>query len=130
MDPPGLALENFNGFGRFRTTENQQPIDPAGELITGEEFNGVVELKRALVEKHKMEFYRTLVGKLMTYVLGRGMEYYDVGTIDQIAEQMNEDDGKFSTLLMGVLESAPFHNRLNSEATDSVAITSQTGVDQ
>ena len=66
----GLALENFNAFGRFRSTERQQPIDPAGEMITGETFAGVAELKDALVKNHKMEFYRTLTGKLLTYVLG------------------------------------------------------------
>jgi len=81
MDPLGLAMENFNGFGRFRTMEFQQPIDPAGELITGEKFTGVLDLKQSLVKNHKLEFYRTLTGKLLTYVLGRGTEYYDVATI-------------------------------------------------
>jgi hypothetical protein len=107
MDPLGLALENFNAFGRFRSTERQQPIDPAGELVTGETFAGVADLQDALVKKHKMEFYRTLTGKLLTYVLGRGMEYYDVIAIDEIADRMDKDGGRFSSLLMGVLESAP-----------------------
>jgi hypothetical protein len=126
MDPPGLALESFNGFGRFRTIESQQPIDPTGELATGEKFNGVMELKRALVENHKMEFYRTLTGKLLTYMLGRGTEYYDVPTIDEIADRMNKNEGRFSSLLMGVLESAPFHSRLVSSAMDPLASSSQT----
>jgi Protein of unknown function (DUF1588)/Protein of unknown function (DUF1585) len=116
MDPLGLALENFNGFGRFRAIENQQPIDPAGELITGETFDGIVDLKQALVLNHKMEFYRTLAEKMLTYVSGRGMEYYDVATIDAIAQRMDDNEGRFSSLLMGVLESAPFHNRLLSTA--------------
>ena len=107
MDPLGLALENFNAFGRFRSMERQQPIDPAGELITGEKFAGAGELKEALVTNHKMEFYRTLTSKLLTYVLGRGMEYYDTVAIDEIAERMDKEDGRFSALLMGVLESAP-----------------------
>lgn len=107
MDPLGLALENFNAFGRFRTSERQQPIDPAGELVTGETFAGVADLKDALVKNHKMEFYRTLTSKLLTYVLGRGMEYYDIVAIDEIADRMDKEDGRFSSLLMGVLESAP-----------------------
>jgi Protein of unknown function (DUF1588)/Protein of unknown function (DUF1592)/Protein of unknown function (DUF1587)/Protein of unknown function (DUF1585)/Protein of unknown function (DUF1595) len=111
MDPPGLALENFNAFGRARTKESGRLIDPAGELATGETFADVRELKQALVDKHRMEFYRTITGKLMTYVLGRGVEYYDIVTIDNIAEQMDKQDGRFSTLLFGILESAPFQQR-------------------
>ncbi len=119
MDPLGLALENFNGFGRYRESEFEQPIEPAGELITGESFDGVVELKAALVENHKPEFYRALTGKLMTYVLGRGVEYYDLPVIDQIAERMMQDNGKFSTMLMGVLESPQMHYRRPTAESDS-----------
>ncbi len=116
MDPLGLALENFNGFGRFRAIEFEQPIDPSGKLVTGEEFNQVTELKEALAENHQLEFYRTLTTKMLTYVLGRGPEYYDMATIDEVAERMQQNDGKFSALLMGVLESAPVHNRLMAAA--------------
>jgi hypothetical protein len=111
MDPPGLAMESFNAFGRLRTHESGRTIDPAGELATGEKFSGVRDLKQALVEKHRVEFYRTLSEKLLTYVLGRGVEYYDVPTIDAIVESMDKDNGRFSTLLFGVLESAPFQQR-------------------
>ena len=110
-DPLGLALEGFNAFGRARTHEAGQSIDPSGELATGEMFSGVRELKRALLEKHRIEFYRTLTEKLLTYALGRGVEYYDVPTIDAIVEQLDRDDGRFSTLLLGILESAPFQQR-------------------
>jgi hypothetical protein len=111
MDPLGLAMENFNAFGRFRTTEFQRPIEAAGELSTGEKFNGVVDLKKAILEKHKQEFYHAITEKLMTYSLGRGVEYYDIDTIDQIVERFNKENGKFSSLLMGVIESAPFQQR-------------------
>jgi hypothetical protein len=111
MDPPGLALENFNAFGRYRTTEFGQPIEAFGELATGEEFSDVRQLKQALVENHRVEFYRTLTEKLMTYILGRGVEYYDVPTIDNIVAELDRDDDRFSTLLLGVLESAPFQLR-------------------
>ncbi len=132
MDPLGLALENFNAFGRARTQENGVPIEPAGELATGEKFNGVREVKRALVEGHRIEFYRTLTEKLFTYALGRGMEYYDVPAVDRIVGQLEKDNGRFSTLLLGVLESVPFQQRrLNSNAVTPDAkpalLTSQTG---
>ncbi|MEO7413082.1 MAG: DUF1588 domain-containing protein, partial [Opitutaceae bacterium] len=111
MDPLGLAMENFNAFGRGRTQENGQPIEPAGELATGEKFSDVRELKRALVEKHRVEFYRTITEKLLTYTLGRGVEYYDVPAVDLIVNQVDQENGRFSALLFGVLESAPFQQR-------------------
>jgi hypothetical protein len=117
-------MENFNGFGRFRTMELQQPIDPSGELITGEKFAGAGEVKEALVEHHRREFYQTLTGKLMTYVLGRGVEYYDVPTIDLIVDRMEKEDGRFSALLMGVLESAPVQKRRPTPAPAVATTTS------
>jgi hypothetical protein len=111
MDPPGLALENFNAFGRVRTNELGNAIDPSGELATGEKISGVRDLKQALVENHRIEFYRTLTEKLLTYILGRGVEYYDVPTVDAIVERVDKDNGRFSTLLFGVLESTPFQQR-------------------
>ena len=119
MDPLGLALENFNGFGRFRSIEFEQPIDPAGELFTGESFAGVTELKQALVQNHKMEFYRTITSKLLTYVLGRGIEYYDIAVIDDIVEKLDNDNGRFSTLITSVLESKPVHLRRSTSVVDS-----------
>jgi hypothetical protein len=119
MDPPGLAMEGFNAFGRVRAYEAGQKIDPSGELATGEKFSGVGDLKKALVEKHRMEFYRTITEKLMTYILGRGVEYYDVPTVDEIAGKLDQDNGRFSTLLMGVLESAPFQQRRTTPNTSN-----------
>ena len=122
MDPPGLAMEGFNAFGRVRTNETGHVIDPSGELATGEKFSGVQDLKRALLEQHRMEFYRTLTEKLMTYVLGRGVEYYDVPTVDAIAARLEQDQGRFSTLLLGVLDSASFQQRrLNPHAPSKAA---------
>jgi hypothetical protein len=111
MDPLGLAMEGFNAFGRLRTQEAGLPIDPSGELATGEKFTGVRDLKQALLEKHRIEFYRTLTEKMLTYILGRGVEYYDVPTVDAIVAQLDRDRGRFSTLLLGILESAPFQQR-------------------
>jgi len=108
MDPLGLAFENFNALGLWRDQELGGPVDASGRLITGEEFNGVKELKRLLAEKYATSFYRTVTEKLMTYALGRGLEYYDVQTVDQILARLEKSGGRPSALLLGVVESAPF----------------------
>jgi mono/diheme cytochrome c family protein len=111
MDPPGLALENFNAMGMWRDKELTQPIESGGKLATGEEFASIQEMKHILATKHQLDFYRTLTGKLLTYALGRGLDYYDVETVDQIVARMEKENGRFSALLMGVVESAPFQKR-------------------
>ena len=108
MDPMGLALENFNALGRWRSQEFGQSIDASGQLITGEKFTNVRELKRALVNRHAEDFYRTLTQKLLTYALGRSLEYYDVETVDQIVASIEKSGGKPSALLNGIVQSAPF----------------------
>ncbi len=108
MDPLGLALENFNAMGMWRTQEYEQPIDATGMLITGEEFKDIKDLKLALVKNHAEDFYRTLTQKLLTYALGRGLDYYVVETVDQIVARIEKSGGKPSALLTGIVESAPF----------------------
>jgi len=120
MDPIGLAFENFNALGMWRDSERKQPIAASGNLITGESFTSVAELKRILAGDHRQEFYQTLSRKLLTYASGRGTEYYDVETIDEIVKRLNANDGRFSALLMGVIESAPFQ-KMRTQATATVA---------
>ncbi|HMP82968.1 MAG TPA: DUF1592 domain-containing protein, partial [Verrucomicrobiota bacterium] len=108
MDPLGLAFENFNALGMWRDSELGEPVDAAGQLITGEQFNGVKELKRLLAEKYSRDFYRTVTEKVLTYALGRGLDYYDVTTVDEIVSRIEKADGRPSALLSGVVESAPF----------------------
>jgi hypothetical protein len=115
MDPLGLALENFNALGMWRDEEHDQPIDASGTLLTGEEFDGIRELKRILAEEHRLDFYRCLTEKLLTYALGRGLEYYDEHAIDQIVAQLDQENGKFSILVKGVIESAPFQRQRRPE---------------
>ncbi|MES2570394.1 MAG: DUF1588 domain-containing protein, partial [Verrucomicrobiota bacterium] len=121
MDPIGLAFENFNAMGLWRDKERNQTIDAAGKLITGESFTTVTELKRILVERHRPEFYHCLSGKLLTYALGRGTEYYDTETLDQIVRRIEQGNGRFSALLMGLIESAPFQ-KMRTQATASASI--------
>lgn len=111
MDPLGLALENFNALGMWRQTEQGLPIDPSGELITGEAFEDIRELKQILRGRYASNFYRCVTEKLMTYALGRGLEYTDEHTIDQIVEKLERSGGKFSVLLQGVIDSAPFQKQ-------------------
>ena len=121
MDPLGLALENFNAMGMWRDQEFGQPIDPSGKLVTGEEFSNIKDLKRALVKNHAEDFYRTLTQKLLTYALGRGLDYYDVETVDQIVARIEKSGGKPSALLAGIIESAPFQKtRVSSPATAEI----------
>ena len=108
LDPPGLALENFNALGRWREKEYGQPIEAAGTLITGESFKDIRGLKQILAGRHSTEFYRCLTQKLLTYSLGRGLEDYDVESVDRIVKDLERDRGRFSSLLMGVIQSAPF----------------------
>jgi hypothetical protein len=113
MDPLGLALENFNALGMWREQERGQPIDAAGKLITGEKFTDIREVKRVLATRHHHSFYHCLTEKLLTYALGRGPEYYDIETIDQIVERLEKDQGRLGTLVMAIIESAPFQKRRN-----------------
>ena len=112
MDPLGLSLENFNALGLWRTKEHGNDIDSSGQLITGEKFKTIQELKKILAANDRKEdFYRCLTEKLLTYALGRGMDYQDVGTIDQIVSKLDSQHGHFSALLAGVIDSPAFQRK-------------------
>jgi hypothetical protein len=115
MDPLGLALENFNAMGMWRDSEHERPIDASGTLLTGEEFQDIRDVKRIILNERRADFYRCVTEKLLTYALGRGLEYYDEHTVDQIVERLEREEGKFSALLLGVIESAPFQHRRRAE---------------
>ena len=111
MDPLGLAFENFNALGAWRDAERGYAIDPSGTLITGRSFENVEQLKRILVEHHRIDFYRCLTEKLLTFAIGRGLDYHDVQTVDAIVEQLEASGGKPSVLVQGIVESAPFQRK-------------------
>jgi hypothetical protein len=111
FDPLGLALENFNALGMWRDEEGGLPIAAGGQLITGETFGNAREMADVLANARRGDFYRCLIEKLMTYALGRGMEYYDTPTIDRISEGLEHDGGKMRTLFYLIAESAPFQMR-------------------
>ena len=76
--------------------------------MSGESFTNVKELKKILATNHATEFYHTITEKLLTYALGRGLEYYDVATVDAIVERLVKSNGRPSELIAGIIESAPF----------------------
>jgi hypothetical protein len=126
MDPLGLSLENFNALGMWRENERGVAIDAGGKLITGENFHDIREVKHVLVEHHRLEFYRCLTEKLLTYALGRGLEYYDVDTVDRIVDALDKANGRFSVLLTGVIQSAPFQKTRNPSPNLASNATSAT----
>lgn len=111
MDPLGLSLEKFTYIGQYQEDDNGQPIETSGKLITGEEFSSVKELSRVLANERKVDFYRCLTEKMLTYALGRGLEYYDTPTVDIIVDDMLAKDGKLRDMIHTIVDSAPFQKR-------------------
>ena len=110
MDPIGLALENFDGVGRWRTREESgAPIDASGSLPDGRAFAGVAGLTGALLESDV--FVRTLTVKLLTYALGRGLEPYDAPVVRAIVRDAARQDHRLSVIIQQVTRSAPFQMR-------------------
>ena len=120
MDPLGFAFENFNAVGGFRDQDGEQPIDASGTLPDGKSFQGPAELKVILSEK-KREFARCLTEKLLTFALGRGLEYYDRRAVDKIVANLEQNEFKFSTLCVEIARSDPFRLRRGVESTTAAA---------
>ena len=111
MDPVGLSLENFDAIGRWRDrSETRGAIDATGELPDGTPFDGPAGLKAALL-RHPDRFVTTVTEKLMTYALGRGVEYYDAPAVRAIVREAAGDGYRLSSLVKGVVRSAPFQMR-------------------
>ncbi len=108
LDPPGLALENYDAIGVWRDAEGNAPIDPAGTLVDGTAFNGPIGLKDMLRGPKRNEFVRCLTEHLFTYALGRPVEYYDTATVQGIVRKAEANDYRFSTLITEIVKSYPF----------------------
>jgi mono/diheme cytochrome c family protein len=111
MDPIGLALENYNAIGVWREEEKGQKIDASGQLMTGEKFGNAKELSHILATARKEDFHRAVTEKLMTYAIGRGIEYFDAPTIDQIVANAEKSGGSLLQIVYGIVESNPFQKR-------------------
>jgi mono/diheme cytochrome c family protein len=110
MDPLGFALENFDAIGRWRTTDAGRAIDASGVLADGSKIDGAASLRAALLSRRE-EFVTTAAGKLLTYALGRGVEYYDAPALRLIVRSAAGDDYRWSALIAGIVKSAPFQYR-------------------
>ncbi len=111
MDPLGFALENFDAIGQYRTRDGTLAIDASGELPGGIRVRGAAELQQLLIRRHKEQFVECLTEKMLTYALGRGLEYYDKCALDKIIQALEDDDYRFSTLLVGIVTSDPFQKK-------------------
>lgn len=107
MDPLGLAFENFDAVGRWRTKELGGEVDTAGQLADGTKINGPADLRQILLTKPD-RFVETMTEKLTIYALGRGLEYYDMPVVRSITRDAARQNYKFSTVVMGIVKSTPF----------------------
>jgi mono/diheme cytochrome c family protein len=130
IDPLGFALENFDAVGRFRAVEDQYirddketytPIDASGVLPDGTKFQDLDSFRRILTA-HPDRFVTTLTERLLTYALGRGVEYYDMPAVRRIVAGAAKNDYRFSSLILGIVESQPFQTRRSAPGPAAAAI--------
>jgi hypothetical protein len=114
MDPIGFALENFDGTGKWRTKDAGQKLDASGQLVDGSRIDGVVSMRDALV-RYSPQFIRTFSEKLLTYALGRGVDYDDMPTVRAIVRQSGRDNYKLQTLIMEIVRSPVFQRNRSFE---------------
>jgi hypothetical protein len=114
MDPLGLALENFDAVGAWRTSDNGERVDTSGQLSDGTTIEGVAGLRDALVKRPEV-FATTVTEKLMTYALGRGLEPEDMPAVRAIVRQSERENYRFVSLIDGVAKSTPFRMRSAEE---------------
>jgi mono/diheme cytochrome c family protein len=111
MDPIGLSMENFDAIGRWRTrSEAGTQVDASGGLPEGSKFDGVAGLRQAILARPEL-FVTTMTEKLLTYALGRGVEHYDAPAVRAITRNARADDYRFTSLVLGIVESTPFQMR-------------------
>jgi len=119
MDPIGFALENFDAVAKWRTAyrvgDSVAPIDTAGVLYDGSKFQDVVELRQLLLS-HRTQFVQTATEKLLTYALGRGVEYYDAPAVRRILREAAPHDYRWSSVILGIVNSVPFQMRRSRES--------------
>jgi len=113
MDPIGFAMENFDGIGRWRVKEDQQPIDATGTLFTGAKIDGISGLRREIAA-HPEVFVGVLTERMLTYALGRGLESYDMPAVRKIVHDARATNYRFSAIVLGVTRSVPFQMKETS----------------
>lgn len=118
MDPVGFALENFDAVGQWRTVDDGSPIDPSGTLFNGAKVDGPAALRQMLAD-HGDVFVGVMTEKLLTYALGRGVQYYDMPAVRKIVHDAGAHDFRFSSLVLGNVESVPFEMKVKTASASS-----------
>jgi len=113
MDPIGFALENFDAVGQWRTTDDGAVIDPSGTLYNGTKVDGPVQLRDMIASRPDV-FVGVMTEKLLTYALGRGVQYYDMPAVRKIVQDAGANDFRFSSLVLGIAESVPFDMKIKT----------------
>jgi hypothetical protein len=117
MDPIGFALENFDADGKWRTKQGGDggvPLDASVELYDGQQVNGPTELRQALL-RYSPQFVRMFVERMMTYAVGRGVEYSDMPVVRAIVRDVAKNNNRFSAIVLGIVKSPQFEMRVKSE---------------
>jgi hypothetical protein len=107
MDPIGFALENFDGVGHWRSREDGKEIDASGTLYNGAKVEGAAGLRQTLAGRPEV-FIGVLTEKMLTYALGRGVEYYDMPAVRKVVQDARSKDYRFSSIVLGIVKSTPF----------------------
>ena len=115
MDPIGFALENFDAVGAWRSRDADSDIDASGELADGTKVTGVVQLREALT-RNSETFVTTFTERLLTYALGRGLNYRDMPAVRKIVREAARENYRFSAIVTGIIRSTPFQMRMAAEA--------------
>jgi hypothetical protein len=118
MDPIGFGLENFDAIGQWRTKDGTFAIDASGQLTNGTKFSGPAELTDVLA-KQPQAFAGAITEKMLTYALGRGLESYDRPTLKAITQKLAQNDYRFSSLVLGIVESLPFQAGKGEQISDA-----------
>jgi hypothetical protein len=114
MDPIGFALENFDAIGVWRSQDEGSPIDASAQLFDNTPVDGPLALQQ-WVMRYSNQFARVSIEKLMTYALGRGLDYRDMPLVRTIARDAARQDNRFSALVLAVARSAPFQTSTKTE---------------
>jgi hypothetical protein len=118
MDPIGFAMENFDGIGKWRSEDSGVPIDASGQLVDGTKMSGPAGLRQALL-KYSPQLARVMTEKLMTYAIGRGVEYHDMPLVRSIVRDAERNNYRFSSIVLGIVKSAPFQMNMKAAQTEN-----------
>jgi hypothetical protein len=129
IDPPGFALEKFNSVGQWRDAgADGEPIDTAGVLADGTKVDGPVALREAILSRPDA-FVTALSERMLTYALGRGVEPADMPVVRRIAKKAAQNDYRFASIILGIVESAPFQMRTKLEPAETVNTVTRARVE-